>query len=119
MADPIPIDRVRLQRASSRVLDAFLHAREPAGHWVGQLSSSALSTATALTALALVDRNAHAAVLDRGSRWLIDHANEDGGWGDTTRSFSNLSTTTLAWADGARQGHGAGVEAPPIGRDQP
>ena len=31
-------------------------------------------------------------------RWLADNVNEDGGWGDTDLSFSNISTTTLCWA---------------------
>jgi squalene-hopene/tetraprenyl-beta-curcumene cyclase len=34
----------------------------------------------------------------RGLAWLASHANADGGWGDTIKSFSNLSTTTLCWA---------------------
>ena len=34
----------------------------------------------------------------RGTGWLLDHQNEDGGWGDTDRSFSNISTTALGWA---------------------
>src|SRR5262245_46064609 len=33
-----------------------------------------------------------------GVGWLAAHANADGGWGDTVRSQSNLSTTALAWA---------------------
>jgi squalene-hopene/tetraprenyl-beta-curcumene cyclase len=38
------------------------------------------------------------AVVQHGIGWLIDHQNEDGGWGDTDRSFSNISTTALCWA---------------------
>ena len=34
----------------------------------------------------------------RGLEWLAKNANGDGGWGDTTRSFSNLSTTALCWS---------------------
>ncbi len=33
-----------------------------------------------------------------GLKWLADHQNADGGWGDTTKSFSNISTTMLARA---------------------
>ena len=36
--------------------------------------------------------------IEAGLKWLADHANADGGWGDTTISRSNLSTTTLCWA---------------------
>ncbi|MDA1055912.1 MAG: squalene--hopene cyclase, partial [Planctomycetota bacterium] len=34
----------------------------------------------------------------RGIEWLADHQNEDGGWGDTDKSYSNISTTMLAVA---------------------
>ncbi len=76
-------------------LDALRNAR---GHWEGRLSSSALSTATAIVALALVSRETHAVLIQRGARWLCDHQNTDGGWGDTTISKSNLSTTLLCWS---------------------
>src|SRR5207244_3738041 len=33
-----------------------------------------------------------------GLRWLAEHRNSDGGWGDTVRSKSNISTTALCWA---------------------
>ena len=33
-----------------------------------------------------------------GLAWLADHQNEDGGWGDTVKSLSNISTTMLAHA---------------------
>lgn len=76
-------------------LDALRHA---SGHWEGRLSSSALSTATAIVALALVDRDKHAVHVAAGAQWLCDHQNADGGWGDTTLSKSNLSTTLLCWS---------------------
>ena len=41
-----------------------------------------------------------------GARWLIEHQNADGGWGDTTRSRSNISTTAIVWATLSR-GRGA------------
>jgi squalene-hopene/tetraprenyl-beta-curcumene cyclase len=68
------------------------------GHWEGHLSSSALSTATAIVALSLVDHDKHAAFIQKGAQWLRDHQNADGGWGDTTISKSNLSTTLLCWS---------------------
>jgi squalene-hopene/tetraprenyl-beta-curcumene cyclase len=30
-----------------------------------------------------------------GLRWLAEHQNTDGGWGDTVKSLSNISTTML------------------------
>ena len=36
-------------------------------------------------------------MITRGRVWLLDHQNDDGGWGDTTKSFTNISTTLLVW----------------------
>jgi squalene-hopene/tetraprenyl-beta-curcumene cyclase len=93
----------RLDRAYQTALAALLAERTPEGHWVGELSTSALSTAVAASALALVQSNTTAhgrfdALIDGGLRWLIEHQNEDGGWGDTVKSFSNISTTMLCRA---------------------
>jgi squalene-hopene/tetraprenyl-beta-curcumene cyclase len=84
------------------VLTARLLARRnSSGVWEGKLASSALSTATATIALTLAERAgaaSHARLAGRGRRWLVDHQNDDGGWGDTVLSFSNLSTTALCWS---------------------
>ena len=93
----------RLEGAYQTALAALLAERTPEGHWVGELSTSALSTATAVSALALV-RKATAAhgsfdsLITGGLHWLASHQNADGGWGDTVRSFSNISTTMLCRA---------------------
>ena len=42
--------------------------------------------------------DAHLALASAGLDWLAANANADGGWGDTTRSVSNLSTTLLCWS---------------------
>ncbi|TWT75668.1 Sporulenol synthase [Posidoniimonas polymericola] len=88
--------------------ETLLSLRGEQGHWEGELSSSALSTATAVCALrrylidaATADERRAAEVrrlVDAGLRWLVDNQNADGGWGDTTLSFSNISTTALCWA---------------------
>jgi squalene-hopene/tetraprenyl-beta-curcumene cyclase len=81
------------------VREELLARRSANGAWCGELSSSALSTATAVTALAALDRcrddDAHAALIHRGLAWLDANRNADGGWGDTTQSCSNISTTVL------------------------
>jgi squalene-hopene/tetraprenyl-beta-curcumene cyclase len=94
----VAIDPERLQAAYITARDALLAEREPAGHWGGELSTSALSTATAVIALHLVNPFTHRELIDGGMKWLVEHQNEDGGWGDTVKSFSNISTTMLVRA---------------------
>ncbi len=48
------ISTTRLEAAYQTALAALLAERTPEGHWVGELSTSALSTATAVMALHLV-----------------------------------------------------------------
>jgi len=93
-----PLDRDQLEGTATALRERMLALRQPAGHWVGHLSSSALSTATAVFALAQVDRAQHRAMIDRGLTWLCAHQNADGGWGDTVQSPSNLSTTLLCYS---------------------
>ncbi|HEY1172484.1 MAG TPA: prenyltransferase/squalene oxidase repeat-containing protein [Verrucomicrobiae bacterium] len=92
----------KIAEANATVRAALLAERNAAGHWTGELSTSALSTATAVCALATVAHQTgdthYDAHIQKGLKWLAAHANPDGGWGDTTRSFSNISTTTLGWA---------------------
>lgn len=93
----------RVQAAYQRVRELLLAERVAAGHWVGELSTSALSTATAVMALEQVrqkqtDGNRFQPLIDGGLKWLVEHQNSDGGWGDTTASFSNISTTMLCHA---------------------
>ncbi|NLT71747.1 MAG: squalene--hopene cyclase [Verrucomicrobiaceae bacterium] len=89
----------------------LLAERNAAGHWEGELSTSALSTATSIVALGTVDPATHRAVVARACEWLVAHHNPDGGWGDTTKSFSNISTTLLCWSALTRFGNGDGRSA--------
>jgi squalene-hopene/tetraprenyl-beta-curcumene cyclase len=93
----------RLDHAYQIAVSALLAERNADGYWTGELSSSALSTATAASALVLVDKNSrlhqnHQEVIAAGLKWLADHQNPDGGWGDTVKSISNISTTMLCRA---------------------
>jgi squalene-hopene/tetraprenyl-beta-curcumene cyclase len=87
-----------LEETIAALRDGLLAARGSQGHWQGRLSSSALSTATAVFALATVDRARHRLLVDRGLQWLCVNQNADGGWGDTVGSPSNLSTTMLCYS---------------------
>lgn len=111
------ISRQRLEAGCRRAVEVLLQEATPAGHWVGELSTSALSTATAVTALAAMQQREPQKsadlrpLIDRGLAWLAGQQNDDGGWGDTPLSFSNISTTMLAHAAlhaaGATEPHAA------------
>jgi squalene-hopene/tetraprenyl-beta-curcumene cyclase len=93
----------RLQVAYQTALETLLSERNAAGHWTGELSTSALSTATTVSALAVVQKHAPPSgrfdhLIADGLRWLAVHQNADGGWGDTVKSLSNISTTMLCRA---------------------
>jgi squalene-hopene/tetraprenyl-beta-curcumene cyclase len=97
-------DRDRLDAALSTLVRRLLDRRAAPDHWDGRLSSSALSTATAVLALQTTAQNSRGAAghlipfVRAGSTWLLQHQNPDGGWGDTVRSQSNISTTAIVWA---------------------
>src|SRR3954470_3198511 len=116
------IDRSTVASALGKATNALLSMRNSDGVWTGELSSSALSTATAVTGLCIFDKHSESAnhgnaqLICRGLKWLAENVNDDGGWGDTTQSLSNLSTTTLCWAafgavPGANEQFGSTVEA--------
>ena len=114
-------DPDRLNAATRTAVDHLLGERAEAGHWVGELSTSALSTAVAAMALHQFQasggrqppESSHAgnasrssgglrpplaSLIDRACTWLLSHRNPDGGWGDTSDSTSNVSTTALCLA---------------------
>ena len=116
------VDRQRLADAHHTVRSQLLAERTPAGHWVGELSSSPLATATAISALVLAEqsgtssglpaftpgeepshldeiyRNDLSELIIQSIQWLARQQNDDGGWGDTDRSKSNIATTMLVQA---------------------
>lgn len=94
----------RVLSGYQRVREYLLDSRTRAGYWEGELSTSALSTATAIMALEMIRRQRPAddhsldSYIEQGICWLAQHQNTDGGWGDTVKSFSNISTTMLCHA---------------------
>ncbi|MCK5805535.1 MAG: squalene--hopene cyclase [Lentisphaeria bacterium] len=82
-----------------RLCEQLLQALSPvSGVWRGRLSNSALSTAVAVLALRLADHEQDRTRIHAGLEWLRADQNEDGGWGDTDRSASNLAATLLTWS---------------------
>lgn len=103
----MPLSHERLRAAYETARHDLLAERDAAGHWVGELATSALSTATAVSALSLVLRHAASPLFDRerivelirgGVAYLTTHQNSDGGWGDTDKSHSNIATAMLGVA---------------------
>ena len=98
----------RLAADLDAAIDSLVHRlqqrRAGPDHWAGHLASSALSTGTAVLALYLTARLEHPSAPElrravaRGAAWLVEHQNADGGWGDTVRSRTNISTTAIVWA---------------------
>ena len=105
------VDMEALKNSFETLRNRLLAARSAADHWEGRLSSSALSTAVATFALARVDADKHASLIEHGLKWLCENQNADGGWGDTTESPSNLSTTLLCYSAMAVADRSASCEA--------
>ena len=109
MTSASSLDREQIRQALASATRKLLESRVREGYWEGELSSSALSTATAVLALALLLREGEGRVdrgllatcrtlVAKGTGWLVGTRNPDGGFGDTVGSPSNLSTTVLVWA---------------------
>lgn len=102
--------RDELTTTYQQLRDELLAERTAQGYWEGELATSAVSTATAVSALSLATRAAidsgtfvaeipaWTSLATRGAEWLAEHQNRDGGFGDTDRSYSNIATTYLVTA---------------------
>ena len=116
----------RIEQTIGRLRSDLKDSKGSSNHWTGVLSTSALSTATAVSALSICrdqfQKNAwsiHEAISDGygparwdeliegGSAWLSRSQNSDGGFGDTDRSLSNIATTLLVLAAWQLAGHNA------------
>ncbi len=102
---------IDLETALANTKRTLLGERNAAGHWEGELSTSALSTATAIVALGSVDEKLYHPQITSAIRWLCENQNADGGWGDTTLSSSNISTTLLCWSALVRFGDEGSTES--------
>ena len=92
--------------ACEQVQRLLLEQRTADWHWEGELSASALSTATAVSAFSYYlqsEPDSHLSPqlktqVESGLNWLMARQNADGGWGDTDLNYSNISTSMLVIA---------------------
>jgi len=78
--------------------DLLLQKRNPVGYWEGRLSSSALGVAVSISALHFYDASLNASEISSGIEWLDSNVNNDGGFGDSPGSVSNVSTSLLCYS---------------------
>jgi squalene cyclase len=88
----------QLQQQFSQFSNLLLEKRNGDGYWSGRLSSSALGVAVAITALHFYDATGNAAEISAGMDWLYENVNDDGGFGDSPQSISNVSTSLLCYS---------------------
>ena len=88
-------DKVKVMLDDAR--GRLLSMRRADGMWEGALSSSAISTSVSVFALYLIDKDEYEGEITRGVEWLIRTMHEDGSWGDSVESPSNMTATLLAY----------------------
>lgn len=72
--------------------------------WRGELSSSAISTSVAAFALHKIDAERYRQRIDQAVEWLLSTMAEDGSWGDSPESPSNMTATLLSYTSLYAQG---------------
>jgi len=88
----------KVKAAAEKLENKLLSLRNEKGVWDGYLSSSALAVAVAVFSLWKYKAAKNNLLINRGLDWLSFNINKDGGYGDTTQSQSNLSTSLLCWS---------------------
>ena len=78
--------------------EQLLLRRSANGLWRGKLSSSAISTAVAVFALYMVDKDKYRSFIQNGAVWLHQTMTPEGAWGDSVESTPNMTATLLSYA---------------------
>ena len=108
------VDGERLIAAHEAVRAELLAERTVGGHWVGELASSPLATAAAVSALVVAHGSGTlemasterttlqdmmqgdlSELIVESLHWLAERQNLDGGWGDADHGRSNMAATLL------------------------
>ena len=75
----------------------LMQSRTASGMWNGRLSSSAIATSVSVFALQRIDSERFAPYIAHGVKWLHTTMKEDGTWGDSVESPSNMTATLLTY----------------------
>ena len=89
------IDQLKEMQADA--IGHLMKGRDADGMWRGSLSSSAISTAVSVFALWRIDADEYATHIQAGVRWLHETMKDDGSWGDSVESPSNMTATLLTY----------------------
>jgi squalene-hopene/tetraprenyl-beta-curcumene cyclase len=92
------MNKIDLKQQFTSVANQLVSEINDNGFWTGHLSSSALSTAVAIVAFKIKDPKYFDLRIKAGLNWLIGSVNNDGGFGDTPHSESNVSSSLLCYA---------------------
>ena len=92
------IEKERLKVQYALLTDLLIKEQNKDGFWTGRLSPSALATAVAIVALKIKESEVYKEKIGKGLDWILNHINNDGGFGDTPESQSNVSTSLLCYA---------------------
>ena len=92
------MERQNIENQYQKLVALLKSERNSDGFWSGRLSSSALGTAVAVVALKIQDEPHNEPLVINGLKWLIINQNQDGGYGDTPDSLSNVSTSLLSFS---------------------
>lgn len=91
------ICREYLKEMQADAFERLRKSRSEDGMWRGKLSSSAISTSVSVFALQRIDSIKYKYEIDRGVEWLRSTMKEDGSWGDSVESPSNMTATLLTY----------------------
>ena len=86
-----------LKEIQADAMERLMKSRSVDGMWRGELSSSAISTAVSVFALQRIDAERYAEQISAGVRWLKATMKDDGSWGDSVESPSNMTATLLTY----------------------
>ena len=91
------MNKKQLKEMHADALERLMKSRSADGMWRGVLSSSAISTAVSVFALQRIDADRYAAQISAGVCWLHATMKDDGSWGDSVESPSNMTATLLTY----------------------